>query len=77
MIPKGQILFCIYHVVSYFRYPSFQFAITNSHCVISINIRVFFFTEMGETPNHLLPAAGYQDFQFPADRMFDTVSFFQ
>ena len=32
---------------------------------------------MGETPNHLLPAAGYQDFEFPADRMFDTVSFFQ
>ena len=31
---------------------------------------------MGETPNHLLPA-GYQDFQFPADRMSDTVSFFQ
>ena len=59
MTPKEQILFCIYHVVSYFRYPSFQFAITNSPCVISINIRFFFFTEMGETPNHLLPA-GYQ-----------------
>lgn len=56
MIPKGQIFFCIYHVVSYFRFPSFQFAITNSPCVISINIRFFFFTEMGETPNHLLPA---------------------
>ena len=41
MIPKGQILFCIYHVASYFRYPSFQFAITNSPCVISINIRFF------------------------------------
>lgn len=50
MIPKGQIFFCIYHVVSYFRFPSFQFAITNSPCVISINIRFFFFSRKWGKP---------------------------
>ena len=56
MIARGQIFFCINHVVSYFRIPSFQFVITNSlfHYISYINIRFFSFTEMGETPNHLL-----------------------